>query len=62
MPIFAIYLQRLKVIVNEMMRHRTGVAKRLKVMRKFLVKVAKSYVVAMTKALPYPYINTPHNM
>ncbi len=45
-----------------MMRHRTGVAKRLKVMRKFLVKVAKSYVVAMTKALPYPYINTPHNM
>ncbi len=31
-------------------------------MRKFLVKVAKSYVIAMTKVVPYPYINTPHNM
>lgn len=34
----------------------------MKVMRRFLVKVAKSYVVAMTKAMPYPYINTPLNM
>lgn len=37
-------------------------ARKLQVMRKFFVMVAKRYVIAMTKALPYPYINTPHNM
>lgn len=31
-------------------------------MRKFFVKVAKRYVIAMTKVMPYPYINTQHYM